>query len=144
MTKINNIFIVGNMKDAEDAVAQKEIGVFAVLKCTNARFADGLGEKKFPFHKEYLNVAIADDGSCPDEGLKQAKSWLSAIEMMAKARKATALIHSDTGTGKATRLVVAQTSNWSASKYDKAMKKMSKETKPMPGLDAALKGMMKK
>jgi len=146
MTKINSIFMVGNLEDAENPEAQQKAKIFAVLKCTDARFGDGSSGKKLPFHEEYLNLAFADDGSCPDNGWEQAKSWLVAVEKAAKVKKATVLVCSDTGTGKAPRLVACHLSGWSSTGYAKAMKKMPKalKVKAMPSFEAALARMLKK
>ena len=146
MIKINSIFMVGSMKDAEDAETQKKAKIFAALKCTDARFGDGSSGRKLPFYEEYLNLAFADDGSCPDEGWKQAQNWLAAIEKAAKAKKTAVLVYSDTGTGKAPRLVACQISGWTVAGYDKAMKKMPKslKIKAMPAFETAIKGAMKK
>jgi hypothetical protein len=145
MIKINSIFMVGNLKDAENPEAQKKAKIFAVLKCTDVRFGDGSSGKKLPFHEEYLNLAFADNGSCPDEGWKQAQSWLTAVEKVAKARKLAVLVCSDTGTGKAPRVIACHLGGWTVAGYDKAMKKMPKSLKfkALPAFEAMLKKELK-
>lgn len=145
MTKINNIFMVGSMKDAEDAEAQKKTKIFAVLKCTNARFADGTGQKRLPFHEENLSLAFADDGSCPNNGWEDARSWLNAVAKRAKDSKRMILVCSDTGTGKAPRIVACHVGDWTVAGYTKAMKKMPRalKVKAMPEFDVSAKRVLK-
>lgn len=148
--KVNENFSVGGFVDGDSADRQEDAKIFAVLKCTDQPLADGVRERKFDFHSEYLNLEFANNGDCPVDGPVTAwdmvKDWLKNVEVLAKANGKVVLIQSWTGMGKAVRILAAHLSGWSKENYSielagvlKAAKIEMDHLRPLPEFEAALK-----
>lgn len=145
MRKVDNVFFIGSFVDGDNVERQRKAGVRACLKCTDQPMTGGQPQRKFDFHKEYINLPFRDDGQCPTDnpqadGWAQAKDWLRNVEAIARANGWTVLVHSWTGLGKAIRLIAAHLAGWDADRYNAKLAEVCKATgtdpKTLLGLSA--------